>query len=251
MLTSDPHWRKFWQNLLWFVATLIFLILMLRYSRSMAPVVLPVLWLTALSWGGLLAYQFSQLFLRSSDAISVSEERARAYLEQARDYQVKIERLINATTNVGNQLHRERLARQVEEWIETIEALVQRVGSMREDHVIRRDLQVVPQALKDLETRLATETDPTIRRQLERTLANRQKQQEALQELQTAVKRAEIQVESTLSQLGTIYSQLLTGQSTSDTATYNRLSEEIDEEMGQLQDRLEALREVKLGENDE
>src|SRR5688572_26348062 len=193
MRTSDPRWRKFWQNLLWFVATIIFLFLLLRYSR-MAPVVLPVLWLTALGWGGLLAYQFSQLFLRS-DAISVSEERARAYLEQARDYQVKIERLINATTNAGNQLHRERLAQQVEAWIQTIEALVQRVGSMREDHVIRRDLQAVPQALKDLEARLATETDPTTRRQLERTLANRQKQQEALQELQTAVKRAEIQVE--------------------------------------------------------
>jgi hypothetical protein len=250
MHTSDPRWRKFWQNLIWYVATIILLILVLRFLRWMGPVVLPVLWVTALSWGGLLAYQFSQLFLRS-DAISVSEERARAYLEQARDYQVKIERLINATTNVGNQLHRERLAQQVEDWIRTIEALVQRVGSMREDHVIRRDLQAVPQALKDLETRLATETDPTVRRQLERTLANRQKQQEALQELQTAVKRAEIQVESTLSQLGTIYSQLLTGQSTSDTAVYNRLSTEIDEEMGQLQDRLEALREVKLEGNEE
>src|SRR5512145_3478246 len=106
MRTSDPRWRKFWQNLLWFVATIVFLILLLRFSRSMAPVVLPVLWLTALGWGGLLAYQFSQLFLRS-DAISVSEERARVYLEQARDYQVKIERLNNATTNEGNRLHRE------------------------------------------------------------------------------------------------------------------------------------------------
>jgi hypothetical protein len=127
-----------------------------------------------------------------------------------------------------------------------IEALVRRVGNMREDHVIRRDLQTVPQAVKEIEARLATETDPTLRRQLERTLANRQKQLEALQELQTAVRRAEIQIESTLSQLGTIYSQLLTGQSTSDTAAYNRLSAEIDEEVGMLQDRLEALREVKL-----
>jgi hypothetical protein len=207
--------------------------------------VLPTLWLVGLGWGGLLAYQFSQLFL-DSGTLTVSEERAKAYLEQAHDYQDKIERLINDTTNPVNELHRERLAEQVEHWIQTIEALVRRVGSIREDHVIRRDLQTVPQAVKELEARLETEIDPTIRRQLERTLANRQKQLEALQELQTTVRRAEIQIESTLSQLGTIYSQLLTGESTSDTTAYNRLSAEIDEEVGMLQDRLEALREVKL-----
>lgn len=249
MSQSDPRWRKFWQNLAWFVMMSLFLFLLLRFSQTMAPVVLPALWLVMIGWGGLLAYQFSRLFF-DSNVLTVSEERARAYLEQARDYQVKIGELINATINPANQFHRERLAQQVEEWIQSIEALVGRVGTMREDHVIRRDLQVVPQAVKELEARLAGETDPTIRRQLERTLTNRQKQLEALQELQTAVKRAEIQVESTLSQLGTIYSQLLTGQSTSDTAIYNRLSTEIDEEVGLLQDRLEALREVKLEGNE-
>jgi hypothetical protein len=60
------------------------------------------------------------------------------------------------------------------------------------------------------------------------------------------MKRAEIQIESTLSSLGTIYSQLLTGQSTDHVADYSRLSSEVDEEVRLLQDRLEALEEVKL-----
>jgi gas vesicle protein len=127
-----------------------------------------------------------------------------------------------------------------------IEALVGRIGKLRRNEVIRRDLQVVPQAIKDLETRLATEKSGAVRNQLERTLASRRKQLESLEALQNSIKQAEIQIESTLSQLGTIYSQLLTGQSTSHMADYSRLATDIDEEVRLVQDHLEALREVKL-----
>jgi hypothetical protein len=61
------------------------------------------------------------------------------------------------------------------------------------------------------------------------------------------MKRAEIKIESTLSALGTIYSQLLIGQSTNQVADYGRLSSDVDEEVRTLQDHLEALEEVKLG----
>jgi hypothetical protein len=108
-------------------------------------------------------------------------------------------------------------------------------------------LEAVPKAITDLESRLAQETDPAIRSQLERTLANRRKQLAALERLQNTMKRAEIQIESTLSSLGTIYSQLLTGQSTDHVADYSRLSAEVEEEVHTLQDHLEALEEVKLG----
>ena len=57
-----------------------------------------------------------------------------------------------------------------------------------------------------------------------------------------------MQIESTVSMLGTIYSQVLTGQSTSEVADYSQLSTEVDEEVRLLQDYLEALREVKLGD---
>jgi hypothetical protein len=69
----------------------------------------------------------------------------------------------------------------------------------------------------------------------------------ALETLQNTIKRAEIQIESTVSRLGTIYSQLLTSQSTSQVADYSRLAENVDEEVQVLQEQLEALREVKLG----
>ncbi|MCK6630197.1 MAG: hypothetical protein L6R45_34100 [Anaerolineae bacterium] len=98
-----------------------------------------------------------------------------------------------------------------------------------------------------LETQLTQENDPQVRGQLERTLTNRRNQLASLERLQNTMKRAEIQIESTLSALGTIYSQLLTGESTDHVADYSRLSAEVDEEVRLLQDRLEALEEVKLG----
>ena len=80
-----------------------------------------------------------------------------------------------------------------------------------------------------------------------RTLINRKNQLASLQVLQRTIKKAEIQIESTLSLLGTIYSQILIGQSTNHVADYNRLSIDVDEEVHRLQDQLEALWEVKGG----
>ncbi|MDH3676647.1 MAG: hypothetical protein OES12_14225 [Anaerolineae bacterium] len=243
MQASDPRWRKFGSNLLWYVFTLVVLIILFQFLRS--PVVLLALWAVGLIWGAFLAYRLSQI-LFGTDELVISDERSRAYLEQAYDYKIKIEKAIKDAPDSTNEANLDNLAKQVETLVEAVEALVERISSLRRDNVIRRDFQTVPQAINDLEKRLTIETDPAVRAQLERTLINRRKQLEALEALQNMIKRAEIQIESTLSQLGTIYSQLLTGQSTSQVADYSRLATDLDEEVRLLQDYLEALREVKL-----
>jgi hypothetical protein len=105
---------------------------------------------------------------------------------------------------------------------------------------------MVPQAIEKLEAQLAAENNDSTRRELERTLANRRNQLAALEELQETMQRAQIKIESTVSALGTICSQLLTTQSTDQVADYSRLSGEIAEEVKTLQDHLEASKEVKL-----
>ena len=244
MPSSDPRWRKLGQNFIWFVLTLIALIVLMRFFRS--PVVLLALWGVGIVWGGMLAYKLSQIFFGANDLV-LSDERSQSYLEQALDYKAKLDRAIRDTATPTRQAHLEQLGEQVSILVKAIEALIDRMSSLRRDEVIERDLQSVPKAIKDLEKRLAEERDQTVCAQLERTLTNRRKQLESLQSLQSTIKRAEIQIESTLSQLGTIYSQILTGQSTSQVANYSRLSADVDEEVRLLQDHLEALREVKLG----
>ncbi len=61
------------------------------------------------------------------------------------------------------------------------------------------------------------------------------------------MRQAEVQLESRVAALGTIYSQTLATQSTTRVADYSQLSAELDEQSKLLRDQLEALEEVKLG----
>jgi uncharacterized coiled-coil protein SlyX len=242
MSGKDPRWGAFTQNLIWFIVTLIALVVIFNFSKL--SVVLLALWLVGLAWGGWLAYRGSTL-LFSADDSAVSQARSTQALAQARDYQNKIELALDDSSDLNSSRVAE-LTAHIERLTEAITDLSERVIELRGNETIRRDMRAVPEAITDLEQRIATEDDPDIIRQLNRTLTNRRKQLEALDVLDNTIKRAEIQIESTLSQLGTIYSQLLTGQSTSDVAVYHRLTDDVDEEVRLLEDHLDALREVKL-----
>lgn len=241
----DPRWRNWLKNLGWYLATLLVLVLLLSFLRNF--VVLTALWGVGLIWGAVLAYQISQTLFSPAE-IAVSEAQLQDYLAQTRAYKSQIDRVIQTQASKVERIQQDNLARRIEQWTTAIENLVRHLNHLRRDEVIRQDLRRVPKAIADLEKRLANESDPSLRVQLEQALANRQKQLTALDQLQHTSQRAELQIENTLSLLGTIYSQILTGQSTSDVAVYGRLSEDVDEEVHRLEDHLEALQEVKLGE---
>ncbi|MBN1219461.1 MAG: hypothetical protein JXM69_11070 [Anaerolineae bacterium] len=184
---------------------------------------------------------------RAASRPSLASPTIQAHLNKARTYRDQIEAFIRATADPHSQARLQDLSNQITDWMAAIEAMARRIDTFQQNAVIRQDLASVPQSIKKLETQLASETDATIRAELERTLLNRKHQWAALQRLQNTMKQAEIKIESTLASLGTIYSQLLTSQSTDHVADYGRLSAEVNEEVRTLQDHLEALEEVKLG----
>jgi hypothetical protein len=203
-------------------------------------------WLTLLvaaGWGLWLLW----LFFAPGEAGPNREEPLAVYLAQAQLYRGKITQLLQAAPTENSYDHRQQLAAQVERWTGAIQALVERIAGLRQHTLLQNDLAAVPQAIAALTTQLAAQADPELRRQLHHTLASRQNQLAALELLQNTITQAEIQLENTIALLGTIYSQLLTSQSTHHVADYGRFLAEIDEEMHCLQDRLEALREVKGG----
>jgi chromosome segregation ATPase len=238
-----PHWRKFVQNLVFYIITVIVLVILVTFLRSF-PALL-VLWAVALIWGGILAYRFIQNLL-GRDEVTIREEQMQAQVDQALDYKAQIDRAVENADGV-ERAHLEGVQRHIDSWTAAITKLAHQLSALRQDSVLLRDIKQVPKAIEDLKVRIATEEDDEIRDQLQRTLENRQKQLESLEELQSMMRRAEIQIESTLSQIGTIYSQLRTGQSTDHVADYSRISEDVDEEVRQLEDYLDALNEVKLG----
>lgn len=236
----SPQSRKVLKHLAWYVSTVMLLVILVSVFRVRSLFWLP--WVVALGWGIAMIF-----LLRQTDEPASTGERLQDYLDQARAYKGQIDSVIKAASGRRDRVALGDLTDQVNRWTQAIEELVQRINALELDPLIRQDLQAVPRAIEELEERLTQANEPSIRAQLERTLANRRKQLDSLEQLQTVLARAEIQVESTLSMLGTIYSQLLTGQSTTHVADYSRLSADVDEEVRLLQDQLEALREVKLG----
>lgn len=185
--------------------------------------------------------------VQAPNIVSTYSPTIQTHLDRARTYREQIEAYIQATADPHSQSRLQDLSNQIDEWTAAIEAMAQRINSFQQNPVINQDLESVPQSIANLKAELKSETNDTIRAELERTLANRQNQLAALQNLENTMKQAEIKMESTLASLGTIYSQLLTSQSTDHVADYSRLSADVNEEVSTLQDHLEALEEVKLG----
>lgn len=239
MKSLDSRWCKFLNSPVWYVATVSMLAVLtfkIRFLWWLSGVV-------ALIWGTWLIWR---LFTQDK-AETDSADQLKIYLDQTLTYQAQIDQLLKATSNTRNRAHRLHLVAQINVWTEAIQNLIQHIASLRQDSLIRQDMAAVPKAIEDLEAQLAYEDDPGIRAQLERALINRKNQLATLQLLQNTIKKAEVQIESTLSLLGTMYSQILISQSTNQVADYSRLSVDVDEEVRQLQDHLEALWEVKGG----
>ena len=187
----------------------------------------------------------------ASHAAAVKENRVRpamqTHLDKAQSYQKQINNLVKSSEGQYRPRMQELVA-DVDKWIQAIEDLTKQVDNLQRNTLIHQDLKSVPLAIEKLETRLVDESNQRTRRELEQTLDSRKKQLAALQQLQNTINQAELKIENTLSSLGTIYSQLLTTQSTDQVADYGRLSAEVDEEVRTLQDYLDALKEVKLGD---
>ena len=168
-------------------------------------------------------------------------------LAQARRYKQQIESLIKSNPNKSTRLT--DVSAQVNEWVKIVEAMAARITEFRRNTLIQNDLAAVPKAISKLQGQVAEELDERVKSRLQQTLATRQNQLATLEKLQSTMRQAESQLESTVASLGTIYSQVLTAQSTNQVADYSHLAANVNEQVQQLQDQIEAIEEVKLGSN--
>jgi hypothetical protein len=248
MTNLSQHLRNFLQNPIWYLLILVALVGLI--SVNLLPWWLAAL--VALIWGmWLIAEPFSEAERPSSSTLAnrlannSEQARLQIYIDQTMAYKAQIAQVIKSSSNDHNQFYIQQLARQLETCSQAVTELVQRLSLLRQDALIQHDMQTVPQAIADLEARLVQHPNGTIGQQLQQLLTLRQNQQAVLTQLQESIQQTEIQLEHTLTLLGTIYSQLLISQATNDMADYGRISASIDEEMYRLADQLEALREIR------
>jgi hypothetical protein len=145
--------------------------------------------------------------------------------------------------------HIESTASEINAWIEQIYNLARRMDAFEENEIIARDRRMVPHDLKNLQRRLQAETDPAVRAEIEEAIQTKETQLANLRSLENNVKRADIQLDHTLSALGTVYAQVqLIDSKGIDSARAQRLQEDIREEVMSLEDTVAAIDEVQTVE---
>lgn len=169
------------------------------------------------------------------------------WVNRALDYRGRIETNIRETQDGLLKDHLLDVADEIEQWIRNVYEIASRLDKYRLDPVIRQDRQSVPIRIANLEQDLTNEPDPNVRAEMDKTLQNKRKQLEHLEQLDSSMQRAQLQLESTLSALGTVYSQtLLAGAKDIDSGRAKRLRQDIAGQVEDLEDLLSAMDEVYL-----
>ncbi len=212
----------------------------------------PVWWLAGLLpiWLIVVGLSIAQGFVSNAlgeafDLDQIRNTTLRANVRQALIYRQRINAAAARFADSGMRHRMRDLVDQVDEWVHNIYTLASRLDAFQSDRIIQRDLRDVPASINRLKERLRAEDDPSIKRELEETIRRRQAQYDNLRKLESAMDRADLQLENTLTALGTVYSQmLLLDAKEVDSSKAQRLRENIVAQVNALHDALVAMEEV-------
>lgn len=187
----------------------------------------------------------NQQFERQYELHQIKNQVSKTRLQDALEYRRNM--LLQAKRGKGAMReHMMQTVNDVNDWIGHMYDLALHVDTFESNELVERDRRMVPQQLDKTRQRMEQEQDPTVRRDLERQVRQLEQQLQNLEATVNSVRRAEIQLESTLSSLGTVYAQMsLLGTKEVDSSRAQRLRLEIQDEVSSLQDTIEAMDEVQ------
>ncbi len=188
----------------------------------------------------------ADLFRQEFNPDVIRTPKYRAALEKALTYRSRIEDLIRQSEAGVLQQHLQESTAGISDWIAQIFRLAQRLDAYERDDMIKQDVSSAPLMLRDLEVRAQRESDPSVREQVRLTLASKQEQWQNLEKLKRTMAQAELQLDATLTALGTVYSQLVLIHSKDDVqdGRAQRLRGDIADQIAQLSSLQEAMDDV-------
>jgi len=187
----------------------------------------------------------AEMFREKFDARQVRSDKLRQRVERALEYRERIDETINQAREGIMREHLTDVSRGMTQWLQNVFRLARRLDAYEHDRVIHQDRQTVDPAIESLKKRLAVEDDDTVQRQISQAIAQRQIQRDNLHKLQNVMERAEFQLESTITAMGTVYSQVMILDSREvASGRAQRLQEEIDDQVQTLQDVVQTMDEV-------
>jgi hypothetical protein len=180
------------------------------------------------------------------DVSELDHDKYRAYMEKAFEYRERIEESIAKRRRGVLRDHFQETARQIDQWIQSIHDIAQRLDQYDRNKLVQRDITETRKRIKELQQELKREDSPRVQTQLQETLKAKETQLINLEQLEDDMQRGELQLEHTLASMGTIYSQLLRVSAKDvDSGRARRLREDVAQEVQGLQDVLDSLDEVR------
>ena len=175
----------------------------------------------------------------------LSDKQLQQQINQALEYRARIDQAIRQNENPVFKTELSRTAEQIDEWLEYIYTLAQRIDRYRQNMgLLDGDKQKATRRIYQLQQELDRAKDDQTRKQIEETLESLYRQLATLDNLGKTIQQAELQLENTLTHLATIYSQTMLVDAKDDDTRAKRLRHEIAEEVVELQDLLSAMDDV-------
>jgi len=187
----------------------------------------------------------AEMFREKFKPRQIRNERLRRQVEKALEYRDRIDGVISQSQEGVLRQHLQDVSREITAWVENVFRLARRLDDYHTDDMIHQDVQAVEPAIENLKRRLALEDDDTVKRQISQAIAQRQIQRDNLRKLQNVMERAEFQLESTLTAMGTVYSQMMIlGSRDVASGRAQRLQQDIADQVQALQDVVTTMDEV-------
>ncbi len=187
------------------------------------------------------------------DLSRIRSRVSREYLRKALEYRRNMLKLTKSHSGAMRVSLRNTIE-DINNWIALMYDLAEHIDAFESNQLVISDMETVPQKIEKVGYRIEREKhkieagdgDPLMVRDLERQLKQLEQQRANLEATKNSMRRAEIQLESTLSSLGTIYAQMsLLGAKEADSGRVQRTRLEIQDEVASLQDTIDAMDEVQ------
>ena len=193
----------------------------------------------------------AQVLRRDFQPERLKDKHLRQRMNEALDYRTRINAAIQ--DRADNMLRDElvQTASQIDDWLENIYDLALRIDRYQQEAaILNRDRKRAESRLNQLKSEYEGARNPAVKTQIEVTIESLERQLQTLDTLESTIRRARLQLENSLTHLGTIYSQtMLVDAKDIDRSRARRLRQEIDDEVSELNDILGAMDEVYITES--
>jgi hypothetical protein len=191
----------------------------------------------------------ADMFRQEFNPATIKSKTYRAEVERALDYRTRIEEMIRKSEAGILRDHLNDSTAGIADWIAQIFRLAQRLDDFERDLVIKQDAASAPGEIAALTARMQRTTDPAVRDQARAALESKKTQWSNLEKLTNTMEKAELQLDATLTALGTVYSQLMLIHSKDDIedSRAQRLRGDIAEQVAQLNELQGAMDDVYQG----